>query len=632
MKKKKIGVFMGVITSNFSSRVSRAISERAKENGYEVYYFTTFNSYGDNYLYGEGESQIFTLPDYDSFDGIIIAPDTLMLADNAESPVDRLRKVSCPVVSLRAKTEGVYNVLVDESNSMERMIRHFLDTHQFRDVCYMTGRMEMEDAVQRFECYKRVMADYGIPVTDKMVFYGDYWKNKGKEAVDHFLEARGGNYPEAIVCANDYMAIAVCMELENRGIRVPEDICVSGYDDLEEAQRWSPSMTSISVPFEDMARRAVDLIEEIRSGEQPELTQYVPIVDRYRGSCGCKRHKVKNEWHLLTRALEERKEITMQSIFMNADMEGMTEEKTLFNIAHKYNHQNRAYKTWICLCDEEEELSEEERSRGNIRIGYTDRMYLRSVSSRDGGLLLMKECFERHELLPAAQLEEISCGSYYFIPLHYKNNNLGYVVVGFDNCEHYNDSMQPWMMNLAVAMQNYNLHRHLDAMQKIKSLYREDTLTGIMNRRGFEEAARKIYGDASYLGKRVAIVSIDMDNLKKINDAFGHSAGDDALRRIALAVKKVFEKENSAYARTGGDEFCAVCRIEEPGEGEMYIKKVREELTKINQAGSSAYVVEISCGVYEVKDATKVSFMQALELSDERMYEDKRRRKAFRTE
>lgn len=629
MKRKKIGVLIGDVMQNFACRICQAISERAGEYGYDVYFFTMFGSYGDNILYAEGESKILSLPDYSKLDGVIMVPDSLYYPGGIDNLYKCLNEISCPIVSIRDGIEGFYNIMVDETTSMERIIRHFIDVHKFRDICYMTGKMEAEDAQKRYECYKRVMKEAGIEVTEDMVFYGDYWKNKGKEAVEHFLANRTDSYPEAIVCANDYMAISVCMELEERGIRVPEDICVSGFDDMIEAQRMMPSLTSVSVPFEDMAAQAVDLIDEIDRGEHPEIKRYVPVKEKYRGSCGCNRHKTKNEWLSLTRQLEECKKVTEQAIFMNADLEGVTDETTLLNIVHKYNQNNNVKKVWVCFCDEQEGLTEEEQSIGSSHIEYTQKMVLRSVKTPIGAQRLMEKKFDRSELIPEEERSEIEAGSFYFVPLHYKNHNLGYVVFAYENYGHYGNFVRPWVMNFAVALENYRLHRNLHEIEDIRRLYKEDALTGIPNRRGFEEQAQKIYGDASSLHQYAAVISIDMDNLKKINDAYGHLAGDEALCRVASALKKV-SNERTAYARTGGDEFSVVKRIERLGEGCEFISSLREELQKINEQSDQPYVTEVSCGVYEVTNPSRTSLVQAMEMGDKHMYEDKKQRKAFR--
>jgi len=631
MERKKIGVLIGSVTNNFSSRICRTISEKADEYGYDVCFFVTFNSHGDNLLYGEGEQKIFSLPDYSKFSGVIVAMDTLNTFGGEAALIKRLNGLPCPVVALREAIPGAYNVMVDENVSMERMIRHFIDVHHFRDICFMTGRMELEDARLRYDCYKRVMEENGIAVTDDMVFFGDYWKTKAKEAVDHFISGRLSKYPQAIVCANDYMAISVCRELGERGIRVPEDVCVSGFDDLIEAQHCEPPLSTVSVKFEDMATRAVELIDEIDQGMTPEKVNYISTQEKYRGSCGCKRHKVVYKWYSMLKELEERKEITYQTVFMNGDLEGITDERELLNVVHKYGFRNNAKKMWVCLCDESEALTEEERNLGDMRTEYTNKMVLRAVTDSNGALHLMNRKFDREELIPEDERSEIENGSFYFIPLHYKNHNLGYVVTHFDNFNHLNDFMQPWSMNFAVALENFFLHERLNAMNDINRLYKEDTLTGILNRRGFEEKARKVYGDAAFLRKRVAVISIDMDNLKTINDAYGHGAGDDALRRIGRALRTVAEpRKDITYARTGGDEFVVVGRVEQPNEGLEIVTQIREELAKINDEMGQEYRAEVSCGLYEVKDASKVALTKALEMSDERMYEDKRQRKAQR--
>lgn len=629
MKRKKIGVFIGGVTQDFSGRICRTISEKAEALGYDVYYFTTFNSYDDNMLYLEGEGKIFDLPEYKELDGIIIAPDTIYLQGGIEYLYKRLEEATCPVVTLRERVDGIYNVVVDDSNSMEKMIVHFIEEHKFTDICFMTGRMDMIDGQKRFECYKRVMAEHGLKVDDSMIYYGDYWKKKGGAAVDYFISARNGAYPQAIVCANDFMAVSVIGALLERGIRVPEDICVSGFDDAPDASQCSPTLTTVCVQFEDMAERAVNIIDEVYRGGQPEKIQYVSLQEKYRESCGCNCHPVKINWYAMAKEIDEKREIIYQTTFMNADLEGVTDEKTLFQAGNKYTFGEDTKKVWICLCDEEEELTEEDRNVGEVRRELTNQMILCSVKSAEGGLQLMKKPFERRELIPEDERAELGAASFYFAMLHYKNRILGYVASTFSNLSAYNDMLQPWTMVFSVGLEHYSLHNHLNAMEDIKRLYKEDPLTGIFNRRGFEERARKVYAEAAEKKCRVAVICIDMDNLKKINDAFGHSCGDDALCRVANALSAV-APQGMAYARTGGDEFSAVGMIERPGEGSDFVMKLREKLLEINEHSNPNYAAEVSCGVHEVKDTTKTSLIRAMQMSDEHMYEDKRRRKALR--
>ena len=129
---------------------------------------------------------------------------------------------------------------------MADMVRHFVVHHGFRDICFMQGKMSYPDARDRYQGFLDVMEEAGIPVTEHMVFEGDYWREKGKQAVDWFMEGRE-TYPQAIICSNDHMAVSVCDELKRRGVRIPEDVCVSGYDNTLESMRYFPSITSVCV-------------------------------------------------------------------------------------------------------------------------------------------------------------------------------------------------------------------------------------------------------------------------------------------------------------------------------------------------------------------------------------------------
>ena len=145
-------------------------------------------------------------------------------------------------------------MLLENKQPMKNMTRHFLEDHGFRDICYMSGKKELWDSAQRLEGFLEAMEEKGIPVTEHMIFHGDYWREKGKVAIDWFMEGRD-TYPQAIICANDYMALSICEELRERGVNVPEDVCVSGFDYVYEAKFYQPSITSIFVDFPKMGAR-----------------------------------------------------------------------------------------------------------------------------------------------------------------------------------------------------------------------------------------------------------------------------------------------------------------------------------------------------------------------------------------
>lgn len=95
------------------------------------------------------------------------------------------------------------------------------------------------------------------------------------------------DFPEAIVCANDYMAISVIQALQARGIKVPAQVLVSGYDNVVESRFSKPSVTTIRQPMRAMGRKAFEILERCWAGEKVEQDNYLKEEIVYRQSCGC---------------------------------------------------------------------------------------------------------------------------------------------------------------------------------------------------------------------------------------------------------------------------------------------------------------------------------------------------------
>lgn len=180
--RRRIGVFMGEITSEYQIVVLKSIFKKAGELDYDVFVFCNFGAYGDNVLYAEGEKGIIRLPDCSKLDGIIVAEDTFDI-DGMEVELQKLleKKAACPVVYIRDAKENFYNVLVEDGEAIADMVRHFIRQHGFHDICFMTGDMRSQDARKRYQSFLSVMEEAEIPVTKHMVFEGDYWRKKGKK-------------------------------------------------------------------------------------------------------------------------------------------------------------------------------------------------------------------------------------------------------------------------------------------------------------------------------------------------------------------------------------------------------------------------------------------------------------------
>lgn len=158
---------------------------------------------------------------------------------------------------------------------------------------------------------------------------------------------------------------------------------------------------------------------------------------------------------------------------------------------------------------------------------------------------------------------------------------------------------------------------------------KSDELTGLYNRRGFLENSRRIISAGENEGKNALVCYADMDNLKMVNDIYGHDEGDFALREIASILNDAF-RHTDIIGRFGGDEFVA-CAIVGIPEYEDKIKKRINDITKRHNANAGKpYPIEMSVGVHEFICGPDEDIYAILEKADEKLYAEKKEKKKQR--
>lgn len=628
--RKRIGVFIGEAGAEYQRLVLRSIFQRAGELNYDVFVFGCFGSYGDNLLYAEGERAIIYLSDVSTFDGIIVGEDTLDIKGMDEELDRYLRKnAACPVVYLRAPKEDFYNIRIEDLKAMEDMTRHLVYDHGFRDICFMTGKRDYADAQNRLRGFLNVMEEAGIPVTEHMIFEGDYWREKGKQAVDWFMEGRD-TYPEAVICSNDYMALSVCDELARRGVKVPEQVCVSGYDDVSDARFHQPSLTTVRIPFEAIGRRAVDMLDRLCHGRPQKRVEWVKGELVHRKSCGCNGEEFQENWSGLREKVHIQDNNIKQIVFMTTNCQDCFEDSEYLRVAERYVYNIGFDKAYLCMCDAEEKREDEADY-------FTQDMILKRIYGSGRWTGGEGECFSeedgqrfpRKELLPPEVLAGEKPEAFLIFGIHYKHKIYGYMALAFSEGRWLDSYTQAYLMSLANAIEDGIMHQNLLSLEEIKMIYLKDPLTGIYNRRGFEKQLRQIYEGLQWDKEYLGIASIDMDGLKYINDNYGHGEGDEALCRLARVMEKL-AGERDVCARVGGDEFAVLLLSEESGSNNNFEKSFLEAVEKEGQRVDKPYPFHASIGICFLQKNSGMSLMECIQLADRRMYEQKKKGKRTR--
>ncbi len=205
-------------------------------------------------------------------------------------------------------------------------------------------------------------------------------------------------------------------------------------------------------------------------------------------------------------------------------------------------------------------------------------------------------------------------------------------------------SVSPVAYQLSVTMKSMimieeqnkvkkNLQESLEQFMRDNSMLDEmsksDELTGLYNRRGFLDYTQKAISDPANKGEKALICYADMDNLKMVNDKFGHDDGDFSLREIASILKDTF-RSTDIVGRLGGDEFVAFA-ITGVDHYEETIKARIDSITKKhNEKAGKPYPIEMSTGVYEFVCSPEIDIYEILDLADEKLYAEKNEKKARR--
>lgn len=193
-----------------------------------------------------------------------------------------------PLYSLGVQVEGFPFLGVDNYGGTRALLEHLLERHQARRLALIHGPLDSREAVDRRRAFEDALREAGIEWDARLVVAGDYSKESGAQAIVQLLDERRVHAAalDAIVSANDYMAVGAIGELQHRGVRVPEDVRVVGFDDVESARLSRPSLTTVRQPADVVGRRAVALLGRRLHGSlpPPEVLETELVVRR---SCGC---------------------------------------------------------------------------------------------------------------------------------------------------------------------------------------------------------------------------------------------------------------------------------------------------------------------------------------------------------
>lgn len=621
--RKNIGIILFDITGYYQQQLVHTLSKTASKRGYNLLTFSAFTIYGSDTKNAAGEYNILHLIPYEQLDALIVCHDTF----NSNEAVEELWKLvtercQAPIISIRKKVNGCYNILVEDTDAIPAFVRHFHDVHHFDRIAFMSGPYNHPDAIFRLEKYKEAMAELGLDCPEEYIFEGNFWKDCALDASKHFMSLK--KRPQAIVCANDYMALSLCKELALQGYSVPQDIAISGFDDVRDARANVPPLTTCYVSVSDMAKKAMETIDTLLNGKEAPACTFVPTKIIIRNSCGCESSTMKDLSLSRMYEVEFMEQLinhNAHNTFVSISLENMTSAEDIGDYLRLEDSPGNTRDFYLCLGIHGNGAYPQVKKKAP---GFAKRSH--SIYSLRELNPIATSSFETKKLLPPEAIREEPM-TVFFFPIHYLEYNFGYVAATSNGEEAQDTLFHSWLSLIGNTLENSRIRAKNQALlEKLNMLYHEDFLTKLYNRRGFEQFSEEEFSEAKKHNIKTMTLSIDMDNLKYINDVYGHSHGDLALQTIADAMRQACSG-CEICARIGGDEFAVFGYDYSEEKAKQYTENFLQYLKDFNAQSNLPYCVNASFG-YTISDPSlSISRGNYMKISDDLLYQNKRKRK-----
>jgi diguanylate cyclase (GGDEF)-like protein len=621
MKKRKlIGVIISEVEELYQHRLLGGIITQCYALDYDVAIFSTFIRNSGLPEYKMGEKNIYNLINFELFDGIIVAGITLA-ADNLPQEIEKmlLNNCKCPVLYIDLASAYYPYIYTNDRKAMEQLTDHLIERHGVSDIFCLAADPKSLSTINRVAGFKDSLSRHGIPIDEDRISYDGEFYYPGGERLARDIISGKIIKPEAVMCISDCMAIGFVNEMTKNGFHVPEDILVTGFDATDEAAFCSTVITTYLAPIMQTGAEAVCELTRLMTGVRPELTSVSKGHLEIGQSCGCNdvnfmkrssfnRLKKKNEEYTIL--LDS---YMMESLAAVADFDECIKKfcQYLYLVKDCSDY-------YLCLCNNWDGSAHNYSSdkEKTLTVGYTNKMSLALVNENEE-MVGSQDTFFTKDMLPDLWKEREKPKAYYFTPLHFNENTIGYSVLTYgDKVKVFNIIYRNWSRNIMNILEFNRTHRRL-----YRTSFR-DVLTGIYNRRGLDQNLPNLINEAITQKKKLMIIMSDLDNLKSINDQYGHQEGDNIITVVANAFQSC-SRGNDICARIGGDEFLVAGVEDDDVSQDRYMTAVKEYIEKYNMKSKRPYRIEISMGSVcdYITDDQDIKIM--IDQADHIMYKNK---------
>ncbi len=634
---KKVALIMESWMRYFTYAWPSGILQKIKEADLDVnlYIFNSSANWSDDISYNRGEYNIFRLPDLREFDGIVLDVNNIADTDVRDALVQRVRESGVPAVVIANWFEGLHTAAVDNYGAMEAVMEHLHEHHGCKSFWFVMGPEGNYENRRRLQAIEDYVGAHLIERVD--YYFGDFGCECGLRGFEELLSR--GELPEAIVCANDNIAVGVLAAAQKRGLTAPGDFLVTGFDDLDKSRYYDPRISTVSHVRERLGYTAMEMLAQIWQGSPVEEIRYTETRTIFWDSCGCKSDIV-----------IDLKEHLKNNILYGIETEDF--EKQLLKLKYSLTYCDTVQEMLNCIsqcvpslrCDGLYLVTDRRLYRSSGEVlgveqasaflaedqfmveGYPEDMCFAFSYSRDGMGENGKQAMAGNRIFPMFDCEEPGM-DFLFLPLHFKEKCIGYFAIRNAVYLMEKQFLFDIINALTTALENlYAKEKLKDINQVLTTLYNHDSMTMLYNRRDLDKLGNRFLKTQHEKGNTAYVVYFDLDRLKYINDKFGHKQGDFAIKTVAQMLQKHFP-EDSLIFRLGGDEFLVLCGGMSEAELNAAYEALQHSLCEVRERENCPYELVVSYGHVATAAGDGRTLAEYVHLADDKMYACKTSRK-----
>ncbi len=651
----RLGLQINEIDSGYSKALVESLRDLCASEKISLIVFSG-RAYGWPFGFEYQNTAIFSHISPVSCDALVVASGTQCNFITREEFFQTFsHRSDLPRVSMSVVLTDTPSIVIDNETGFRAVIEHILEIHGCKRVAVLCGPQDNPDSVSRLLTLHQILRERGLSIRMEDLFRGDFSYESGYAVGARLCPPDfSGTLPfDAVVAFNDLMALGLMRRFAEAGIRVPEDIVVTGFDDVVRAHYSEPSLTTARQNLTELGSLAGRLALSMIRGEQVPLVSMLPTEAKFRQSCGC---IARDDYQHDAKLADGSMLLWPDSLLRDMGLERFTLEDDLVHL--------RQYLAFLQTADSIEAVAQSLRAD------------LESFNIKSAALVLFSDPVvnkkEDRFILPASanlilHYDETVQGNGYsgerlinpaegmlpggwFSPrprmlvatsLYHRDNQLGYLV--YEPGDRTPAIYEALSVQLSAVIYSTWLFaskknaeerlrdtlRDLESInRRLDTLSRQDDLTGLLNRRGFMDAAGELFSSSRSRSQNFMLFALDLDGLKKINDSFGHDTGDRAIQGVAEVLRRIFRTAD-VLARIGGDEF-AVAALDPGGQLSSKIdQRIRAALEEWNTAADVPFVLDFSYGYVSVQPEG-INLDDLISRADAGMYRQKAEKKKNR--